>query len=575
MNQKSIMKKKTTLQLLFAFILIGQFCFAQVDIVYKDLVWSDEFDNNGAVNSSNWHHQTQIPGGGSWFNGEVQHYTNQITNSYVNSGLLSIVAKKESYTDQGVTKEYTSARLNSKFAFLYGRVDIRARIPKDAGTWPALWLLGKNVNEDGGFFDAQYGDTPWPACGEIDILEHGITRSKPNNYIQSALHTPSSFGNTINIGGVVVGNNIDENYHIYSMNWSPNEISFLLDGVVYYTYSPAVKDAANWPFTEEQYLLLNIAMGGVAGPIASNFTQTAMDVDYVRVYQNTAIDTQAPTNFTATVGQVTGSSVELLLNADDDSGNMVYTIDYGNGLQTIYGPAGVQKSVIIPNLTQNTNYTFTVTASDLSGKPAENNPIVLNAKTSLRLECTGNDTQALPGQGSFTTGYKYAFETIGTDVKITFELLDTNKVGVVAFLWKESPFSEVQMVNVSGNIFTSTISGQTIGSTISYGVKFAFAGGQSVTKYFSYEVGKSCSLGVETASKVKQSYFPNPVENILNLRLTDDQNEISIMDVLGKKQLEATVKSSHDLDMSAFKSGIYFLKVKNSQGIKIIKIIKR
>jgi beta-glucanase (GH16 family) len=569
------MKINTHFKLFLAFFLIAQYSFSQVDIVYKDLVWSDEFDNNGAVNSSNWHHQTQIPGGGSWFNGEIQHYTNQITNSYVNSGLLSIVAKKESYTDQGVTKEYTSARLNSKFAFLYGRVDIRARIPKDAGTWPALWLLGKNVNEDGAYFDAQYGDTPWPACGEIDILEHGITRSKPNNYIQSALHTPSSFGNTINIGGVVVGNNIDENYHIYSMNWSPNEISFLLDGVVYYTYSPAVKDAANWPFTEEQYLLLNIAMGGVAGPIASNFTQTTMDVDYVRVYQNTTIDTQAPTNFTATVGQVTGSSVELLLNASDDSGNMVYTIDYGNGLQTIYGPAGVQKSVIIPNLTQNTNYTFTVTASDLSGKPAENNPIVLNAKTSLRLECTGNDTQALAGQGSFTTGYKYAFETIGTDVKITFEMLDTNKVGVVAYLWKQSPFSEVQMSNVSGNIFTKTITGQTIGSTINYAVKFAFAGGLSVTKYISYVVGSNCPLGIQTSSKLKQLYYPNPVENTLHLKLVDHQNDIVLTNLLGQKQLEATVEENHDIDMSTFKSGVYFLTVKNSGGVQNIKIIKK
>ena len=568
------MKKNTTLQLLFALILIGQFCFAQVDIVYKDLVWSDEFDDNGAVNSSNWFHQTQIPGGGSWFNNEVQHYTNRLSNSFVDAGNLNIIAKKESFTDQSVTKQYTSARLNSKFAFTYGRVDIRAKAPNDAGTWPALWLLGKNVDEDGGYFDSNFGTTGWPACGEIDIMEHGIFPDKPKNFIGSALHTPSSNGNTFNKGGFQASD-IAQNYHIYSMNWSPNQISFLLDNVVYYTYNPTVKNASTWPFDKEQYILLNIAMGGFAGTIPSNFVQTSMIIDYVRIYQNTTIDTQAPTNFTATLGQVTGSSVELVLNASDDSGNMVYTIDYGNGLQTIYGPAGVQKSVIIPNLSQNTNYTFTVTASDLAGTPAPNNPIVLNAKTSLKLECTGNDTQALPGQGSFTTGYKYAFETIGTDVKITFELLDTNKLGVVAFLWKQSPFSEVQMATVSGNIFTSTISGQTIGSTISYGVKFAFAGGQSVTKYFQYVVGKSCSLGVETASKVKQSYFPNPVENILSLRLTDDQNEISITDVLGKKQLEATVKASHDLDVSALKSGIYFLKVKNSQGIENIKIIKK
>ena len=567
------MNNKKLLQILFSFFLISQFSVAQVDVVYNDLVWSDEFSTNGAVDANNWFHQTQLPAGGNWFNNEVQHYTNQITNSYVNSGLLSIVAKKESYTYQGVTKQYTSARLNSKYAFKYGRVDIRARIPKNAGTWPALWMLGKNVNEDGGYFDAQYGDTPWPACGEIDILEHGITRSQPNNYIQSALHTPSSFGNTFNIGGVVVGNNIDENYHIYSMNWSPNEISFLLDGVVYYTYSPAVKDANNWPFDKEQYLLLNIAMGGVAGPIDANFTQTSMDVDYVRVYQNITLDTQAPTNFTASVGTTTGSSVELLLNATDNSGNLSYNVTYGANSTNTFGTSGVQKSLIINNLAQNTNYSFTVTAADASGNPALNNPIVLNATTKTILLCTGTDTQASEG-AAFSLGYKHTFETIGTDVKINFELLDTDRVGVVAYLWKQSPFSETQMTPVSGNIFTKTITGQTIGSTINYGCKFAFSGGYSVTKYISYVVGSSCSLGVETVSELNQFCYPNPVEDFLQLQLLDDKNQITLTDVLGRKLIEKVVPSSHKIDMSAFKSGIYFLKINISFGIQNLKIIK-
>ena len=567
------MKKNTLLQLFFLFFLIGQYSFAQVDVVYNDLVWSDEFTTNGAVDSNNWFHQTQLPAGGNWFNSEVQHYTNQITNSYVDTGLLHIVAKKESFTDQGVTKEYTSARLNSKFAFKYGRVDVRARIPKDAGTWPALWMLGKNVNEDGGYFDAQYGDTPWPACGEIDILEHGITRSQPDNYIQSALHTPSSSGNTVNIGGVVVSDNIANNYHIYSMNWSPNQILFLLDGVVYYTYNPAIKDASTWPFDKEQYILLNIAMGGVAGPIDANFTQTAMDIDYVKVYQNTTIDTQAPTDFTATVGTITGSTVELLLNATDDSGNVTYNVNYGSGTSSTYSPSGVQKSLIISNLSPNTNYSFSVSATDATGNTAVNNPIVLNAKTTVILQCSGTDTAASQGT-AFSAGYNYTFETIGTDVKITFELLD-NKVGLIAYLWKQSPFTESQMTNVSGQIFTKTITGQTIGSTINYACKFAFAGGLSVTKYISYVVGSSCSLGVESLSELKQFFYPNPVENILYLQLLDDQNQIILTDILGRKLLEDVVKSTHNLDMSNFKSGIYFLKVKNSYGIENIKIIKK
>jgi len=568
------MKKNTLLQIIFSFFLFSQFCFAQVDVVYNDLVWSDEFDTNGAVNSTNWYHQTLLPAGGSWFNGEVQHYTDLDTNSFVNAGFLNIVAKKETYTNQGVTKDFTSARLNSKFAYKYGRVDVRAKLPIESGTWPAIWMLGKNVNEDGGYFDALYGTTNWPACGEIDTMEHGIFPSENINFIQSAIHTPSSSGNTINKGGTI-SSDLANNYHIYSMNWSPNQISFLLDGNIFYTYNPAIKDANTWPFDKEQYLLLNIALGGFAGTIASNFTETYMAVDYVRVYQNTTPDTLPPTNFTATVGTVTGTSVELLLNAMDNSGNVTYNVAYGSGPNSTFSSSGIQKSLIISNLSPNTSYTFAVSASDSSGNTAGDNPIVLNASTgsNVTTACSGTSIEA--SQGSFSTGYNYSFQTTGTDVKITFELLDNDKIGVVAYLWKQSPFSESQMTNVTGNVFTTTISGQNIGSTISYAVKFAYAGGLSVTKYFSYVVGSNCPLGIETHSGSKNIFYPNPVHNTLFLQLTENQNRIFITDPLGRKFIDYNVPSAYSLDMSSFKTGIYFLKVQNINGVQQLKIIKK
>ena len=567
------MKKYTLIKVVVFFLLFTQFCLAQVDVVYKDLVWSDEFNTNGAVNSTNWFHQTQLPDGVKWFNGEVQHYTNRLANSFVDAGILNIVAKKESYTDQGVTKQYTSARLNSKFAFKYGRVDVRAKLPIEAGTWPAIWMLGKNVNENGAYFDATYGTTDWPACGEIDIMEHGIFPSQPINFIQSALHTLSSNGNTVNKGGVIASD-IANNYHIYSMNWSPNQIAFLLDDVVFYTYNPAVKNASTWPFDKEQYILLNIGMGGVAGTIDANFSQTAMVVDYVRVYQNTTPDTQKPANFTASVGTIAGSAVELLLNATDDSGNVNYNVTYGaNGSASTFSLSGVQKSFVISGLSANTDYSFSVSASDASGNTALNNPIVLNAKTTVIVDCGSTDT--LASQGTFSLGYKYNFETIGTDVKITFELLDKDKVGVVAYLWKQIPFSESQMTNVSGTIFTQTISGQTSGSTINYACKFAFAGGLSVTKFVSYVVGSSCSLGIVTDSDFQEAYFPNPVENNLNLRLKDDSNTIILTNSMGQILYENRVSKDYILDMTSYSSGLYFLKVNNSEGLKEIKIIKK
>ena len=284
-------------------------------------------------------------------------------------------------------------------------------------------------------------------------------------------------------------------------------------------------------------------------------------------------DTQAPTNFTASIGAITGSSVELLLNANDNSGTVVYNVAYGANSSSTSSASGVQKSFLITGLSPNTNYNFSVLASDLVGNLAVNNPIVLNATTSANTntECAGTASEA--SQGTFSVGYKYAFQTIGTDVKITFELLD-DKTGVIAYLWKQSPFAETSMTNVSGKIFSKTITGQTVGSRISYAVKFAFAGGLSVTKYLSYTVGNSCSLGVENPSEIKQLAYPNPVENSLQLQLFDDQNQITLTDVLGRKVLEDVVKSTHTIDMSAFKSGIYFLKINNSLGIENLKIIK-
>jgi len=549
------MFKYTFSKISFVFFLFLNFSYAQVDVVYSDLVWSDEFDINGAVNASKWHHQTQIPAGGSWYNGEVQHYTNQLTNSFVNSGFLNIVAKQEVYTSQGYTKQYTSARLNSKFAFKYGRVDVRAKLPIQSGTWPAIWMLGKNINEDGAFFDPTHGTTDWPACGEIDIMEHGITPSQPSGYVQSALHTPSSFGATTNIGGTIA-NNLGTDFHVYSMNWSPFQITFLLDGVAFYTYNPAVKNANNWPFDADRYLLLNIAMGGVAGNIPSNFNQATMEIDYVRVYQNVQVDTQIPTNFTASIGTVTSSSIELLLNSNDNSGSVVYGVTYGSNSTSAAGNSGVQKSVVISGLNPTTNYSFSVSASDLSGNNAANNSITLNATTLGVIGCNGNSSAAQ--QGSFNTGYNYSFETIGTNsVKVTFELLDTDKIGLVAYLWRQSPFSEVQMTNVSGRTFSYTLTGQTPGSTISYAVKFAYANGMSVTQYFQYVVGNNCNLGLDEISR-NEIKFKNPAHLNLEFDQNLNINNLKIYSLLGQKMMDID-NCSALVDISNLSKGIYLM----------------
>ena len=253
---------------------------------FNKLVWSDEFDGYGLVNSANWFHQTQLPNGLSWYNSELQHYTNSASNSFRKNGILNIIAKRENFTDQGQTKQFTSARLNSKFAFKYGRVEVRAKLPTGAGTWPAIWMLGKNIIEPGAYWTNNYGTINWPACGEIDIMEHWGSNQ---NVISSAVHHPID-GN-LSVGEYITNAqnkpNVSNEFNIYAVEWDEQSITFSVNGIDHLTYNPIIKDQYTWPFDAEQYLLLNIA---IEPRVSSNFVQSTMEIDYVRVYQKNVLN---------------------------------------------------------------------------------------------------------------------------------------------------------------------------------------------------------------------------------------------------------------------------------------------
>lgn len=242
--------------------------------VEPELVWSDEFDVEGAVSSSNWTAETFPPNNGSWFNGEKQHYTDRIDNAYVSNGTLKIVAKKETYTFQSWTKEYTSARLitQDKYEFTYGRVDVRAKLPTGNGTWPAIWMLGAN-----------HGEVGWPACGEIDIMEHW---GYDPGIVASATHNTACSGGCANahVGSTTLSD-YDTEFHVYSVEWKEEELNFLIDGEFKYRYKPSTKTTENWPYTADQFIILNVAMGGSWFTIDPDFTEAVMEIDYVRVYQ--------------------------------------------------------------------------------------------------------------------------------------------------------------------------------------------------------------------------------------------------------------------------------------------------
>jgi len=290
---------------------------------------------------------------------------------------------------------------------------------------------------------------------------------------------------------------------------------------------------------------------------------------------STTDDTQIPTDFTATLGAVTANSVELLLNANDNSGMVVYNVAYGSSTTGISTASGVQKSLFITALTPATDYTFNITASDMAGNKASINPIVLSATTSANTntECAGTSSEA--SQGAFSVGYKYGFVTTGTDVAISFEILD-DKAGLVAYLWNTtSGFVETSMTNVGGKKFTKTLTGQSIGSVIKVACKFAYAGGMVVTKVFSYTVGNTCPTALEDVVVGAPFFYPNPVQNTLYFKLTGNINRLIVRNLVGQVVFDNQVNSTYQLDMTRLNSGLYFLQIENELGTISGKVIRK
>ena len=209
------------------------------------LKWADEFNSKGLPSATNW---TYDVGGTGWGNNESQFYTEaDTTNVKVDQGFLSITARK---ADKG-TMKFTSARLASrkKFDWKYGRVEVRAMLPKGKGIWPAIWMLPT---------DWKYGG--WPKSGEIDVMEH--VGYEPDT-IHGTVHT-EAFNHVINtqIGKATSVADLYSTYHIFAAEWFEDRIDFYVDDQKYLTFKNSGKGSKEWPFNEQFHLLMNVAVGG-------------------------------------------------------------------------------------------------------------------------------------------------------------------------------------------------------------------------------------------------------------------------------------------------------------------------
>jgi len=247
------------------------------------LVWSDEFDQPGLPNPARWTYET-----GFARNNEAQYYTrDRQENARVEDGLLVIEGRKEKFKNPDYAPDkkgwrgqeyadYTSASVTTrtKAAWTYGRIEVKAKLPKGRGTWPAIWMLGTN---------RQAG---WPACGEIDIMEfvghnpgvvHANVHTKKYNHAKGngkgdKLQLPDS----------------PDAYHVYALEWYSDRLEFFVDDKHYFTYKNEGTGDDSWPFDKDQYLILNLALGGAWGGqqgIDDSIFPQKYFIDYVRVYQ--------------------------------------------------------------------------------------------------------------------------------------------------------------------------------------------------------------------------------------------------------------------------------------------------
>ena len=233
------------------------------------LVWQDEFDGSGYPDETKWDYEE-----GYLRNNESQYYTNKrLENARVENGHLIIEARRDNHEGH----EYTSASLNTygKKSIIYGRVEVRAKLPTGKGTWPAIWMLGNSINTGG----------KWPDCGEIDIMENV---GYDPDAIHANIHT-KAYNHAIGTGK---GRKITvekpyENFHIYALEWFKDRLDFYIDERLYFTYKNEGTGNDTWPFNQPHYLIINLAIGGAWGGqqgIDNDIFPQKYLIDYVRVY---------------------------------------------------------------------------------------------------------------------------------------------------------------------------------------------------------------------------------------------------------------------------------------------------
>jgi beta-glucanase (GH16 family) len=421
---------------------------------YGDLtnVWSDEF-NGTNIDLTKWTFDigNGCAGGNcGWGNGELEYYTSNSANAYVTNGFLHIRAQQQVTNSSEGTFNYTSARMKTQGLYwkTYGRIEWRAKLPAGTGFWPALWMLGTNINSIG-----------WPGCGEIDVVENnGATIT----FEQGSFHSGGSTGDATKIFNFAGGDSVT-NFHLYDLDWTSNSIIWSVDGVGYETqtvWSSSTGEPYPFPFNQPFFFLMNLAVGGsYLGYPSTNSINPHMPgemvIDYIRVYDYIASTNPptTPTGLTATPG---GASVGLNWNASSNAAN------YNVKRATVSG--GPYTTIASPTATSYTD-TGLVTCATYYYVVSGTNSYGESTNSTEAAATLGSYYFAVNSGGSTAGSFVADEDFVGGTAASTTAAINTNNV--------VNPASQaVYQTERYGN-FTYTFGGLTAG--VAYTVRLHFA----------------------------------------------------------------------------------------------------
>ncbi len=552
--------------------------------IYWDLVWSDEFDGN-EVDLTKWNFET---GGHGWGNGEAQYYTNG-ANSSVSNGMLIIEARQETIG----SNNYTSSRMNNanKGDFVYGRIEVKAKLPSTGGTWPAIWTLPTEWSYGG-----------WPDCGEIDIMEH-----TGNNlgYVFGSIHTASynHIAGTQKSGGVWLPDVVNT-FHTYTLEWYPDHMDWYYDDQLVFTFENEYNTYEEWPFDIEHHLMLNIAVGGgLGGNINHNGVWPQhMYIDYVRIYDfdlgaGDTIPPSAPSNLQAEVESV---SVDLSWTASTDNNYVEKYYVFKND-EIVDSVTGTNCTVV--QLEALTEYTFGVQAKDFGGNISEMSSVVVTtgdiesisipdrfeAENFLYME--GMETETCTDIGG---GLNMAYIDEGDWLEYSIDVESEGKYFLATRTAAQSLTGQFQLIDENENVLTTvetpvTGAWQNWVTVISDGFNLN-AGVQRITILSQAKDFNLNWFGLSTDSLEYMSItdpmrdngfiiYPNPLTGKkLNINMSSYTSniEVSICTIEGRRVVSRMYKNVENIiavDNLELEKGLYLISIKEDNFVFTRKLL--